>query len=372
MSSKPDPVVIVCPTEYGGQLEHAADTALALAASGREVAILTRGGGNSYLRGLGPAVNIAEILPPRRQNDGSRRSKFRWIGQVVDLLREHSKIRRFLRRMRSKRVVLVLDTSRYPRVDWLVPRGIAARTVLFVHNARPHQSAYSMSLRGRVLLALESASMASVDQIVVHGESQSKTLRERTRTPIEAVPLPVSSRLSISNHLEVPPELTGTASFALCLGELRRNKGTEVAIAAAKRGAFDLVIAGAPESKEYAEELAEMIGGSNNILLIPRFLDPGEFNFMLNGASVLILAYRNFDAQSGPMAKAMALGLPIVASKLPSLLNQGAGYERCRFVAVGDADALCSAVLEVGRSVARPASGRGYEDWDSVARAIAG
>ena len=66
-------MLVVCPTEYGGQIEHAADTAMALAADPRtqRVVLLSRKGADAYLgRPRVEGLRIVESIPPRRTGSG--------------------------------------------------------------------------------------------------------------------------------------------------------------------------------------------------------------------------------------------------------------------------------------------------------------
>ena len=145
-------VLVVCPTEYGGQIEHAADTAMALAADPRtqRVVLLSRKGADAHLgRPRVEGLRIVESIPPRRTGSGILRRGI----QVLDLVREHLQIRR-LAAQAGPGAVVALDSSKYPFPSVLTP-GRDQTSVLFLHNVRPHHDDAGASLRLRLLRRLE-------------------------------------------------------------------------------------------------------------------------------------------------------------------------------------------------------------------------
>lgn len=381
--------LVVCPTEYGGQIEHAADTALALAADPRteSVILLSRRGADAYLgRPQAPGLRVVESIPARRTGGG----RLRRVLQVVDLLREHLQIRR-LAAAAGPSAVLALDSSKYPVPDLLKGRRGQA-TALFLHNVRPHHDDDEASLRLRLLRWLELGAARGADRVIVHGADQQRTARETLsglRGELRAVPLPTSTRIDEAataasvpvrvdaQEPEAPRLELPEQPYALVLGELRANKGVELAIDAAGLAGVPLLVAGRAESPELSEAMAQRARRAGTVRLEDRFLTRAEFTRALEGAAVVVLPYTHFDAQSGILAKAIAAGLPVVASDLGSLREQSGEHSPARFADVHDSAAFAAAMREgFDEAVAagpRTAVDAGHhDDWQPTVDAVLG
>ncbi|MDO4919644.1 glycosyltransferase [Kocuria sp.] len=341
-------VVVVCPTEYGGQLEHAADLALALDDSPavRRVTLVSRRGARSYLGwDEQHPVRVVETVPPRRTGTPSSRAAAvaRAGLQVLDLLREHVAVRRAAQQA-GRDAVVALDSTKYP-APGLLRAHRTQRTVVFVHNAQPHFDLGSASARERVLMWLEHSCARHADRVVTHGAEQGEIVRGYTARPVNAVDLPVSSRLDgdpagESSHRESPAH----EPYALCLGEVRANKGIELAMDAAGHAGVPLLVRGAAESPELGQDLLRRAAQYPSVDFEDRFLSRDEFAAHLREAAVIVLPYTHFDAHSGVLAKAIGTGTPVVASDLASLRAQAGDFPGFVGVDVHDRDAFGAAL----------------------------
>lgn len=323
----PRDVVVVCPTEYGGQLEHAADLALALDADPEvaSVRLVSRPGARAYLA-WGPEhpVQVVETVPPRRTEvPSSRAGKLLRAGlQVADLVREHVAVRA-VAATAGDDAVLALDSTKYPVPGVLRAKG-SQRTAVFVHNAQPHFDQDRASVREKVLLWLDRACARRADRVVTHGAEQAEIVRGYTDRPVSAVTLPVSSRLDPQTPATAPA--TGSGLYALCIGEVRANKGIEHAVVAAGEAGVPLLVRGAAESPELGAELTGLAARHPTVDFEDRFLTREEFAGYVHDAAVIVLPYTHFDAHSGVLAKAIGAGTPVVASDLASLREQAGDY----------------------------------------------
>lgn len=368
---------VISPTEYGGQIEHAFDTAVGLALSPdvQEVRIITRVGAKEYLNNPGlPNVEVVEILPPRRVGGGVIRNAYRPLRQVLDLVLEHHLIASQIRRAKSAPVLVVLDSSRYPWPRLLVQKRTPTRIALFVHNAKPHTVENKLSLRQRFLLHLERLCINRVDLAVTHGETQRETVATYASTPTASVPLPTTSFLSSPESgsdvfLELEPR------YALCIGELRENKGVEIAMTAAKIAQVPLVVAGKSDDEAMAQKLRNIAADHDRTQLFDRFLDKGEFDRLIVDAGIVVIPYTNFDAQSGILAKAMSGNKRIIASDLPAIREQTSGYTNISFVRPSSPSELASRLQsEMASEVAGlPSTHADPEtEWKAVASVLLG
>lgn len=335
---------VISPTEYGGQIEHAFDTAVALSQKNEidKTVLVTRAGASDYLdRPDIENLEIREILPPRRLKGRHLWNAVRPAFQVVDLVVEHLMIRQAVKEAASSKIFIVLDTTRYPIPRLLATKRVAARIALFVHNAEPHVPTKKRSIRQRVLLHLERRCINGVDLAVTHGERQLKTVSSYSTTKLASVPLPEASFLDET----IPAAPDSSQSFALCIGELRENKGIEVAMKAAHAAQVPLLVAGKSDDEVLARKLNDLAKLYEATQLVDEFLDKKKFDSLILSAKILVLPYIHFDAQSGVLAKAMKVGKIIIASDLPALREQAEGYSRISFVAAKDTEALTTALI---------------------------
>lgn len=370
-------VLVLCPTEYGGHIEHAADLAIALARRqdvGRCL-LVSRPGAAGYLGDLGQeGVEIIELLPPRRLPAGGLAGRLRPLAQVLDLVVEHRRLRTLLKGLGARPTVL-FESPKYPIPVLAV--GPLAETVLFVHNARPHANDEDIGVRQRVLAWLEQRSVAGVDRLVTHGRTQLETLAASTSTPATAVPLPTGSALDLPGDPQ-PGKILPREPYALCIGELRPNKGVELAIGAAAASGVRLLVAGKSDSPSLSRELSALAAASENVELRDEFLSAGEFEALIRAAALVVLPYTHFDAQSGILSKAMGAGVPVLAADLPALRDQAQGYRRITHTDIHDPECFASdlAAAIAGSTEAQTdplgAAEGAVEQWDAVAAAVMG
>lgn len=382
--------LVVCPTEYGGHLEHAADTALALAARSDmdRVVLLSRAGAKRYLGPMDvPKLEIIETIPPRRPRTTSKVHRILRAGkQMVDLAQEHWCIRSCARAL-GDRTAIVFDSSRYPRPG-LLRTDKSQGLILFQHNATPHLDKYEITLTQRFNLALEKACVRRVDRVITHGERQRGMIRNHANTEVLAVALPQSTRLHASSrretfehtHTHTELELPAPdALYALCIGALRSNKGIEYAITAAGRARVPLRVHGACDDPRMTAEFASMAEKSGVTTYVDRFLEKHDFNYLIEHATLILLPYTHFDAQSGVLSKAMQAGLRVVASDLPAIREQAQGYARITFAAPRNTLDLAHAMREAFQAALHddpaapmPARKADHDDWAQVAAAVVG
>lgn len=341
----PRDAVVVCPTEYGGQLEHAADLALALLEDPQadRVWLVSRPGAREYLGwGSDHPIQVVETVPPRRpQSPESKLGKLvKPVLQVADLLREHAAVRSVAKQA-DGRAVLALDSTKYP-----LPRVLCASrnqaVSVFVHNAQPHFDLTNPSVRELVLLWLERSCARRSDQVITHGQDQGEIVRGYTAKPVTAVDLPVSSRLELADA----PASSAIPSmpYALCIGELRANKGIELAMDAAVRADIPLLVRGAAESPELSYSLARRAAAGRCVDFADEFLSREDFNAFILNAAVIVLPYTHFDAHSGVLAKAVGAEVSVVSSDLASLRAQAGDYPHFTAADVHDTDAFGAAL----------------------------
>ena len=108
----------------------------------------------------------------------------------------------------------------------------------------------------------------------------------------------------------------------LMIGAIKKYKGIEVAISAAKNlissdiKDFKLIIAGKPNYDiNFLKTYVKDKGLSNHIQLIPQFLSDSEMGELLNHADCMLMPYLDSDG-SGVLSLAINYKLPVIASDL--------------------------------------------------------
>lgn len=341
-----DQIYIVCPTPRGGHLEHAIETTLALqSATDAKVAILSRVGAKSYAGQIGIGDEyIIECLPstldpmplPARILLASSR-----------LIREYLAIRRQIRNTNATHVHLIAEEPRYPFVRPLRVRGPRVTTVSgIIHNVREHENS---SFPARLRQATKLLFARKVEAVFVHGAAQASRLSNLRN--LITLQLPVGSLLHQGATADSP-------LGALCIGEIRRNKGLDFAAQGARVSGIALTVAGEIAELSYQGDLEVLKEEFSELDFRIGFLNSGAFESMLRAARVLILSYSEMEAQSGVLARALSLRKAVICTDLPAFREQAANYAGVRFVSYGD-------VVELSRLMSGEWISEWYESEDS-------
>ena len=370
--SEPEKYVVICPTPEGGHIEHAFDLASSLAdLTGRSQTLLSRPGARRYLATSDSgAVDVVEAIPklPRP----SRNKYVQYCSFSMALVREHLNIIVALWRL-GPRVVLIIEEPRYPFPSLFRLVGRASRVVAFVHNAVDHNPD-QVTAKDKIRARIAAAFYRSADALAVHGLRQAETVRTTFSRPTRSFVLPGSSRVSVP-HEDADGSRSAPFSF-VCLGELRPNKGIEIAIEAAKHAEVHLEVVGRSIDEEYTMTLLEMAAKAPTVDVHVQFLAPGMFQSYIENAAALVLPYTHFEAQSGVVARAMSSNTHVVISDLPALIEQVGNYDNASFVSSGSVESLASVLRNLSKNPPHQAKaqqdgGSGEADeWSRIASGI--
>lgn len=334
------------------------DTALceALARRGHTVTLYT----TRFPYGPMPAARgyrIAEWFY-RRQLPALGQRASRALQHPFDLLRLRREIRR-----RGHQVVH-LQWRVVEALDLRFVRSLRAATVFTAHNAVSRQQGDRTADCG----ALE-----SFDAVVVHSDHGEQALRgscPQLRN-LWRIPHGAFDHMRDIEAPDSPPLQLGEGPMVAMAGLLRPYKGVDVLLEAwphvrERIPDAQLVIAGRPLGVTLPSPLPA------GVVALPRFVDDGEFSWILRRANVVCLPYRGVDL-SGVLFSALALGRPLVMSDVGGFSEfEGRG---ARLVPPGDSPALAQALVDV---LANPdeqerlaqqarASADSEFGWDSIA-----
>lgn len=208
--------------------------------------------------------------------------------------------------------VVYVQNYWYPLIErkvFVAAERVGTRTVLAVHNHRPHSFASGSSAGMRDLVR-------AADTVVAHSEFVAERVRAMGAADVRVVPLPLPMELLDAGPTKPCelPEPTDQCSRAVSFGVLaRRYKHAGVLAGLVDRlpPRWELVLAGvgAPEIDD------------RRSVTVDRFLSPSELRWTIESASVALLPYRR-ASQSGAVVLAQALGVPPVTTRVGGLPGQ--------------------------------------------------
>lgn len=294
---------------------------------------------------------------PRLQVRSEFRSRLGWVSNR--LLHYPRRERQFLKWLSGRPDVAAVHLQEWkPWLAHALVRGIqrqGKRVYFTVHNVRPHRYPAGVP-RPLVDHWIRRASLAC-DGLFVHSQRLADELADflgilTAQPPITVVPHGV---WTVPDAGDVPPLAQRLASKRLLFfGAIRRNKGPDLLLGAARRlPGYSITLAGEPCEGDYfrAEVLPRvrsLQSAGMRVELIDRFIPDGEVGELFRTHSAVVLPYtRHFLAQSGVVFMALAYGLPVVASRAGGLADLLGEYCIGTTFETGSEAALAAAVEEL-------------------------
>ncbi len=254
----------------------------------------------------------------------------------------------------------------------LLPRGIAARTALTVHDMLLFDRPADFPLPKRLLLRQPyAASLRQADTLLCVSSATLGRLTDwspQLAARAAVVPLATSPRLLGSEPVAVP-SLVGR-SFGLVVGDPSPRKNLSVAVSAWDRVVRErpdavLVMVGPPAwgAQSYGPHHAALVASGHVVQLVG--VDDGTLRWCYENAAV-VLAPSLAEGFGLPAVEALDLGAPLVTSLDPALVEVSG--EAADHLPADDVRAWADAVLQrlaPGRTP--PRAGRRSRTWDDVA-----
>jgi glycosyltransferase involved in cell wall biosynthesis len=279
--------------------------------------------------------------------------------------------RRLRRQAQGFRADVVVSVMTHLWTPLVAPRLHAAGIpfVPFIHDALPHPGDPGWLWDWRLERELDAATAA-----IALSDSVATALRAR-RPHLPVHRLPLGAHLPAELLQAAPPSSSGMRF--LLFGRMRAYKGLDLL-----RDAWPLLRARYPEAtlrvvgEGDPEALAPGLGALPGVTLEPRWLTEAEIPPLIAAADVVVLPYRE-ASQSGIVALAQALGVPVVATPIGGLAEQvrhgtdGVLATEVSPTALADAMARLCQPEELARLAegARRA-GESALDWDGTSRRL--
>lgn len=262
---------------------------------------------------------IANVLPPLR-DPSTFRNKVHWAaGRTIHYARREEIV---LRWARAQERVDVLHYQEPPFVSPLHVRracGVGTHPVATVHNLRPHT--YPVPALRHLSDVVSRLGWMQYATLFVHSPGLKDRLAGelgRRAPPIVTIPHGVWTGHGAAIS---PPRRDG---YLLLFGVMRRNKGVHLMLDAlcylpGKR----LVLAGYFADASLAREVRRRIELETlPVEVMDRVIPEPEIAGLFAGASLAVLPYGEFHAQSGVLHMAIAYGVPAVVTDVGALGEQ--------------------------------------------------
>lgn len=252
-------------------------------------------------------------------------------------------------------VVTVHDTVPFTHPETLTPRG-----------ARWHRTAIQRAMRRASAVVVPTEAVATELRHHAPGPAEVHVIGHGVPESLLAEPNPFDAR-RIANTLRLPD------TYVLAVGTVEPRKGLDVlieAMALPQAPDLPLVIAGPHGWGNVDIDLLAARAGlpEGKTRVLGRITDE-ELAVVLRRASVLAMPSRA-EGFGLPLLEAMAVGIPVVHSDAPALVEVAGGTGVC--VPVGDAGALADALSDtIGATATDRARRRAAEfTWSAAADSL--
>ena len=273
----------------------------------------------------GEAFELVRNLPEPAGDDGGARG-VRTRAQVA--MRRAQRRARFL--ARTKFDVFHIHTLNTFTDGLAVPALRRKRTpiILTVHNVRAHDQRMPRALETVLLRPLYRAADAL---IVAHDALREQLAHEFgvSEEKLHVIPHVVPD---VENDGTVPLDSVGSP-LCLFFGTFRANKGIPTLLEAVEHlgrdvdARFHFAGRGDPELERAVRDAATRDG---RITAEIGYVQPPRMRELYRSASLVLLPYSSYSAQSGVLREAYAFGIPVVAANVGALgravLEEGTGW----------------------------------------------
>jgi glycosyltransferase involved in cell wall biosynthesis len=254
----------------------------------------------------------------------------------------------------------------------LLPRGVAARTALTVHDMLLLDRPEDFGLAKRLLLRQPyRASIRQADTLLcVSAATRQRLVSWDPAAAGRSAVVPLATSPSLRTASPVPVAAVAGRPFGLVVGDSQPRKNLPVALSAwarvvRQRPDAVLVHVGPPAwgEESYGPDHRALVASGNLVQLVG--VDDGTLRWCYEQAAV-VLAPSLAEGFGLPAAEALDLGAPLLTSVDPALLEVSGDF--AEHLPFDDVDAWADAVLRhLDGTPVRSAAGRPTRTWDDVA-----
>lgn len=255
--------------------------------------------------------------------------------------------------------------------------GAGLRIIWTFHNTEHHEGADALDRAGYRALA------AASDLVICHSVAAREECLARYRPRDNVVVMRIGNyagtfpqprcRRAVLQELK----LSSDRPVVCCVGQLRTNKGLELACDAVARlgGEVQLVVGGQPTGAFDVKRLRARVAQLPGAVLLPRRLSNQEFADIVTASDAVLLPYREITG-SAALLSALTLGRGVIAADLPYFREMLAGapqaaalFEPGNAGALADAIRQCLKLPEDTRNAAARRLADSY-DWSRVIQPV--
>jgi len=209
-------------------------------------------------------------------------------------------------------------------------------TSIIIHDVNEHPTRYSAKILLRrlckaiLIFLLRSVCFKKVTSItLLSTNSYQRFVKKYNKYKDKTIIMPLGAQV-VTQDGKKPIEFETGEPFYLFIGRIEKYKGVEKLISVYSsennKNVPKLIIAGKGNIQKYEADLANDNG---NIILINRFIENEEMNWLIKNCVCVILPYLE-ASQSGILPTAYSLGKPVIASNIEGLrelvINGKTGY----------------------------------------------
>lgn len=272
--------------------------------------------------------------------------------------------RKFIRQSRPRVVILQWWTAAVAGQFLLLARTAArtgAHVVVEFHEVQDVGEATVPAARVAARSAMKRL-LRHVSGVIVHSSADEKAVRAAygidNRVRVAVIPHGPFEQIA-NAQIEPRPRADGEPLRLLFFGVIRPYKGLDDLVEAfqclvAAGKDVTLTVVGEPWQPlvPALERLRTSPDLAGKVTIVDRYVRDDEVSEYLAKADILVLPYLRASA-SGPLALAMAAGMPVVTTNIPSLMEVTDGYSGAVHVPVRNPSALANGIVEAEGLVGR-------------------
>ena len=321
-----------------------------LCAAGADVTVMTSTAWSDSPRPFNVERKLSEFTEQQGQSSRLHWAADRFFRSLVNIQRRNKYA------LEGDFDIVHIQGAGLPLIDQYLLKPLTKKVpvVLTVHDVQSHYERF----------VSKDSYMKKCFQIphnlIVHYEKGKKQLIEHWKVPGHRVTVIPHGIMPVKNIFEITEarrklNLPIDCQILLFFGSLRPNKGLDVLLDALDKirrhkPEVLLVVAGAlPRGMSFEpySDIIEKLNLSEYVKSFVRFIEDEEVDLFMSASDIVVLPYKNFEAQSGVLLRAYAHRKPVVVSDVGAM-GELVTFDKVGLaVESGNVEALTNAVINV-------------------------